>query len=141
MSPFGHNHLAPSPFYRTHAIRQPLGTHYRIITCQEAQCTAYHNGWVFEVKDIDPDMAAAIKASGKRYQYVASDDGDTLVFAPGQECFAVHRRNLDREAFFYTGRGDQRTFTPRNAQQLRSGLWVEHFEEHLDKIKTELEKG
>jgi hypothetical protein len=96
---------------------------------------------MLEVKDIDPAMAAAIKASGKRYQYVASDDGDTLVFAPGQECYYVHRKSLDRDAFYYTGQGDQRTFTPRNAQQLRSGLWVEHFEEHLGHIRDALERG
>lgn len=141
MSPLGTIHKAPSHLYRTHAIRQPLGTHYRIITCQEAQCAAYHNGWSFDVADIDPAMAAAIKASGKRYQYVSTESGDTLIFAPGQECFAMHRRSLDREAFYYTGRGDQRTFTPRNAQQLRSGLWVEHFEEHLSDIRDALERG
>ena len=131
----------PSNAYRTHAIRQPLNTHYREITCQEAECQAYHNGWSYRVADLDQEMQNVIQQSGKRFQYISSDEGDTLIFAPGQECFAKHWRSLDREAFFYTGRGDQRTFNPRNAEQLRSGLWVEHFEEHLDGIRTAIERG
>lgn len=149
----------PSHLYRTYRALSPVSTHFRPATCAEVQCTAYTQGWTY-VKEhlIRENLLYAVTHAGKRYREmtipVPYRDSATdelkfgaeelcLVFEPGQMCFQArgHRLPLERPEFFYTGRGDYRTFSTRNAQKLNADDWVDHFANHVDKLNTAYQKG
>lgn len=132
-----------SQSYRTFAIRQSLNTHYRKLRCEDAECEAYANGWTYPLAIITPDMWDAIRRSGKTYRRIRLTESDEYVaFNPGQQCFqSPHVVSLERPAFFYSGRGDYRTFSLRTATQFRPSDWVECMQEHCDTLRTALERG
>jgi hypothetical protein len=142
--------LMSSQAYKTFSTRSPLTTHFRKATCAEVQCAGYVNGWTFSVTalKLDPQLDYLARHSGKRFREVDGTpnglEGLYLVYEPGQTCFDIdsHVTALERPAFYYVGRGDNRTFSTRRAlQHSRAEDWVDDMSNHLDKIRTEIEKG
>lgn len=136
----------PTTAYRTYRAISPLSTHFRLATCQEIQCPAYTNGWTYLKTDLEREhLLYAVTHAGKRYREMSlTESGEIyLVFEPGQRCFQAdsHRMPLDRPEFYYTGRGDFRSFSIRKAQQLRAEDWVDHFANHVDKLNTKQQEG
>lgn len=149
--------------YRTYRAVSPLSTHYRRATCAEVECDAFNNGWTYRKADlIRENLLYVVTHAGKRYKEMdlpvsAIRDPDTgqfvkeversvetcLVFEPGQVCFQApsHRISLERPEFFYTGRGDYRTFSIRNAQKLSADDWADSFANHQDKINRAIQEG
>lgn len=150
--------------YKTFRVASPLATHFRPATCEEYKCEAFHNGWTYRKADLEREnLLYAVTHAGKRYREMVlpSDvirDPDTgqfikdadrpdelcLVFEPGQKCFQerMHRVPLDRPEFYFAGRGDYRSFSHRKAQAFTRPVdWVDSFANHLDMIKTEIERG
>lgn len=148
--------VGPSRAYQTFAVRQPMNTHFKIINCVEADCSAYHNGWFYRLDDLTSDLLGAIRQSGRRYrqEHVGLDGrimgrmdvnvppGEYLVFPPGQQCFRTHRVSLERPAFYFTGSGDFRTFTTQSARRIAEPeQFVDEFETNLDAIRSIRQRG
>lgn len=138
--------LMASGMYKTFRIMQPLSTHFRRATCQEIACPAFMDGWTYKKADLDERLLYLVTHAGKHYKEMTLElGGDVyLVFAPGQPCFQAssHVTSLDRPEFYYVGRGDYRSFSTRRATQFKlPDDWRDDFAEHLDNIKTEIDKG
>jgi hypothetical protein len=133
--------------YKTFQIASPVETHYRVATCAEAECKAYKEGWTYKKADlIAENLLYLVTHAGKRYQEMALDEGGEvyLVFEPGQTCFQAraHRVSLERPEFYFAGRGDYRSYSPRSANQFdRADQWVESFAEHQDIINKVIQEG
>jgi hypothetical protein len=100
--------------YRTFSVATPLSTHTRVASCLEVECLAHENGWmttVDERTELGRGQADYIRhAMTPRRYYTESREGDLTVFTfpAGQKCFAEHRIDLDRPAFFRARPGDHR---------------------------------
>jgi len=146
---------APSPFrlppkmgtrsYKTYQIASPINTHFRPATCAEIECEAYTNGWTFREADLDEKLRYIVTHAGKRYERKRlTDNGDWyLVFAPGQPCFGAsnHVVTLERPELYLVGRGDWRSYSPRDAKQLRPEDWLDDCRNHQDKLATVFNQG
>lgn len=128
--------------YKSYVIAAPLSTHWRPATCEEAGCEAFLNGWR-TVVPADSPQAAYIRGDRSRSCRMEIRDGMAeFTFGPGQTCFAQHRARLDRpERFLITG-GDHRG-NPRGTPpvELRPDQWQEDMAGHLDRLKSEIERG
>lgn len=137
----------PTQNYKTFQIAAPVDTHMRPATCAEIGCTAFEEGWTFEKSAlVANDLYELVTHAGKRYREMSLDDSATiyLVFEPGQPCFQArsHRISLNRPQFFFSGRGDARTYTPRRAYQYADGEeWSDAFANHQDIIKRVHDEG
>lgn len=133
----------PSHLYRTYRTSSPIETHYRLATCEEVQCSAYMEGWTYKKVDLGERLLHIVTHAGKRYREQALGDDIYLVFEPGQACFqaSTHRVSLERPSFYYTGRGDYRTFSTRNAQRLNGEDWADSFANHMDALNSKYQEG
>lgn len=103
--------LLPVTKMVTHAILQPLQTHWRKATCAEVDCEHYLNGWGVAKRYVDDRLLASIKQAGYRFSTVEIEDGqEHLWFEAGQLCFKAgeHRKLTDREPLFVARSGDWR---------------------------------
>jgi hypothetical protein len=138
----------PAQAYKTYQIVQPLATHWRPATCEEAECGAYERGWktaVDETTELGQRQAHYIrKLAGRRFVEERHPEGMTaFVFQPGQRCFAQHQVPLEREPFYFVRGGDWRG-NPTGVQPYqhrRGDDWVEDFATHQDRIARQIEKG
>lgn len=142
--PFRLDPQGPVGAYKTYAISAPVATHSRPATCEEAGCLNYHNGWITKVP-VGSDLEDAIKASGRKWSYVAKvGPNHEYTFPAGTECFrsSTHRVPLDRPQLFVVRDGDWRgNDTGRSFRHSRPEHWVEDFAEHQDRIKTLHDRG
>lgn len=120
------------------------------MTCREANCSQYENGWMTILDESTEQGAAGAHyirtESGRRYIAFASEEatnhlgaaglkiaaGMTVFkFYPGQECFREH---ADREVVFSHHQGERRRIhTPRD--------FNEHFNESAQKAVEAAERG
>lgn len=135
----------PTHCYKTFRVMSPISTHYRPATCEEAKCDAFLNGWTYNKTALAAgNLLYAVTHAGKRYREVEHDKETYLVFEPGQRCFhsSTHVVPLERPEFYFSGRGDHRSFSTRKAQKFtRPEDWQDSFATHLDMIRREIEKG
>ncbi len=134
--------------YKTYAIRAPRSTHTRAATCAEVDCINRERG--FKVTcDISTDLgqrqAKYIRDhSGRSYTVDRSgpDSLMTFVFAAGQDCFAQHRKSLEREPLFVVRDGDFRG-NPRGTPVITRNAddWVDDFANHQIKVEEQLKRG
>lgn len=131
--------------YKTYQIAAPVGTHYRKATCAEVNCEAYRNGWTFREADLDSRLLYIVTHSGKKWtRKRLTDDGDWyLVFEAGQSCFAApsHRVSLERPELYLVGRGDWRSYVPREARRLSPENWLDDCRTHQATLAAEIAKG
>lgn len=140
-----------SQSYKTFSIQQPLSTHFRRGTCEEVGCLAYHNGWRLRIDTMPEELVRTAKTSGRSWRQLVITQGDTeweagtyLIFEAGQVCFEAsrHRVALDRPQLFIVGRGDWRTFSPRNARQHKTPEdWAEDFAIHSNELQEAIKRG
>lgn len=105
----------------THAILQPVQTHWRKATCVEVDCDHYLNGWGMDAGSVPAKAIALAKRSGRRYRSIFSESGvEQLIFEAGQPCFKAseHRALLDREPVFIRRSGDWRGNPDGNVKPL-----------------------
>ena len=142
--------VLPTQFYKTYVVRTQFTTHYRPARCAEIECPDYIHGWYLKIDGTPPELLYAAMHSGRRYYRGeiliegSTEEFKALIFEAGQECFRVdtHVKSLERPEFFYVGRGDFRSFSTRRANQFdRADQFVDSFATHLDRIKTEIERG
>jgi hypothetical protein len=95
----------------THAILQPLSTHWRPATCAEIQCEHYTSGWGLNTAGLPEQTIALAKNAGRKFIVEHDENGaEVLLFEAGQSCFraAEHRKLVDREPLFVSRSGDWR---------------------------------
>lgn len=138
----------PAQVYKTYQIVQPLATHFRPATCEEAGCGAYERGWrtaVDETTELGQRQAHYIRRlSGRRFVEERHPEGMTaFVFEPGQRCFAQHQVPLEREPWYFVRGGDWRGNPLRIPpyQHTRGEHWVEDFAEHQARLNEAIERG
>lgn len=105
---------------------------------------AYQEGWTYKKADLDERLLYVVTHARKRYRETEFQNETYLVFEPGQSCFqaSTHVVPLDRPEFYFAGRGDYRSFSTKKAAKFdRPEHWTESFSEHLDHIRTEINKG
>jgi len=135
-------HVRPTPT-EIFTLNSPADTHWKTISCQEADCQAYQKGWK-TVLDLRTDLGRRQEFyirtySGRNFKVEkVADDMLKFVFPPGQTCFraAQHRIQIREENFLvFDGRGKRKESL--QVEHKKPGLWVEHFSESLDKIRKE----
>lgn len=134
--------------YKTYAISNPVSTHTRSATCEEADCEARRCGWrsTFDVTtELGQQQAAYVRTKSGRTFHVVDDSSATtglvvLEFPAGQDCFAAHRVPLDRPGIFLVRDGDWRTPSVP-ATPMRPDDWVDDFATHQQRIADQVERG
>jgi hypothetical protein len=137
--------LLPPHLRKSYCILAPNSTHYREVSCVEADCSAYARGWVTRIDeraDIGKTQAAYIRAkSGRAFTEEKLPTGEILFrFKPGQRCFATHRKSLERPNFFVVRGGDTRLWTTEPRHMSAQG-WVDDFGEHQTKLSDAIKRG
>ena len=132
--------------YKTFAVRNTIK--WVQAPCSEVQCDGYVNGWVMQRERLADDLYYAVTHSGRSYKESHVAPGMTLlVFEPGQTCFkSIEDSHLmpvvNSAELFFAGRGDFRTFNPRNARRhTKPEFWVEEFQEQVHVNKELAERG
>lgn len=148
----------PTQAYNTFRVSSPVATHFRAATCQEFNCSNYNNGWSYIKAELEKEnLLYAVTHAGKRYremsipvlikvddEWITGPEQLSLVFEPGQSCFQErsHVVPLGRPEFYFAGRGDFRSFRPREARRFNhSEDWLDMFQNEQDKIITTIQRG
>lgn len=136
----------PPQSYKTYALFQPVKTHFRTGTCQEAECSAYTNGWktIVDVStNLGQKQANYIRLhSGRKFTFTQDGTLVTFAFASGQQCFREHKVSLQREPVFKIKGGDWRG-NPLSVptQIVKPQSWVDDFGENQEKIVRRIERS
>lgn len=133
--------------YKTYQILRPRETHFRRISCVEAECEKYERGWATTVMPGGPDEAVIRQLLQNGWWATETrEEGGFLrfTFAPGQRCFLSvskgHFSENGREPIFLVRRGDFREME-KTARELDATDWVDDFANHQDRLATEASKG
>lgn len=136
----------PVQAMQTFHIAAPIETHYRVVTCAQAECGAHQRGWVSSIDDTTPlgqAQAGYIRARSERvFTEDRAEDGTLMfIFPPGQRCFTEHRVSLEREPVFLVRGGDHRG-TVGVPRFFNSGeAWRDALATDLDRLRTIKERG
>lgn len=133
--------------YKTYGLSQPAATHFRVVTCQEAECANYANGWrtlIDTSTEIGRRQGRYIRDHAGRSYSVVGQEGNviTLEFPAGQKCFEEHRVPVGRLPILYIRGGDWRgNPTGLPTQRVSQQAWVDDLGEHTLKLKERIERG
>ncbi len=138
----------PAQAMQTFQILAPKSTHTRVVSCEEAECQAYRNGWRMTLDlgtELGRKQAWYIKHQSGRSFRKTDVQGSmvTLEFAGGQPCFTRHRVRNDLPEVFRVKGGDSRgnpLGIPTRVHK-KPEFWVEEFAENQDRLKTQIERG
>jgi hypothetical protein len=134
----------PVTAVRTWSMTRPPGVvGRRPATCAEVDCAAWREGWTTRIPMTDQgrellDMVRRMK--GHTFVDITAPAAAewTLVFGPGQACFAANTHRVvasDWEPLYGVCDGDWRgNPTGYAAIEPRAGIWVERFGEHQQKL-------
>lgn len=137
----------PPLAYQTYRIASPIATHRRPASCAEVECDAWRFGWSSRLDQRTPMgkvRAEYIRhGSGRQFREVTEDDGQTRFdFPPGQDGFGHEHTVLIRPETYVVQVGDYRL---PHRQLLRRHTrpidWVEDCGEHLERVRTEYQRG
>ena len=141
--PFRISPLGRPGAYKTYSLLAPLATHWRVITCAEAECVWHTDGWLTIIDEATPngERQAAYIRTDKTRHYTERRDGPLTVFhfPPGQEGFPdpnrhpPHKIRSDREPDYAVRPGDYRAYGVPYLHDSPE-FWIEDFAGHLDKI-------
>lgn len=147
MEPFRVDPQLPVGAMKTYSVLQPLATHWRDATCEEAGCPNWRDGWrtvVDTSTDLGRRQADYIRRSGGRRFVEAQCWGASemieFTFEAGQRCFAAHRVPLERDPLLLVRMGDWRGYGPTRVHQ-RPGDWIDDMQTTLDRVRTRQERG
>lgn len=142
--------LLPAHAMTTFEVRQPLATHFRSVSCEEAQCSHFAAGWITGFSDVDlPHKWDAAQTYGqlatkRGLKFMVHRTGNTVTFTfpAGQQCLEGHRVALDRPPLFIVRNGDWRG-NPRRQQRVhQTGAdFQEHWMESQARLDRAISKG
>lgn len=146
--------MSPTPLdYVTYELLQPVGTHRRAATCEEAGCRPHHDGWSTSLIPGSTDEALILatcrgEVDGIRRPQptpTRTPEGFNRYVVPaGTPCFKArtHTVLLDRPAFGIRrdgnklGVGSDQLYQHSNLDE-----WVEDFGDHQQGLADEAAKG
>lgn len=134
----------PARLFKGYAIDAPMSRMFRErISCAQAECPDYTNGWMVRADLITAQMWADIKRLGyswKRFDVSATER--YIAFEAGQRCFRAdtHTR-LVRDPLFVEHRSAKWGRTAPGFVHKRAADWQESFAEHQDKLADEARRG
>lgn len=133
----------PVHAYQSFVILSPRDQLVRT-ACEQAGCTKWRTGWagiVDERTELGKLQAEYIRTeSGRTFTELRTAEGLTVFrFEPYQRCFDDHGTRPER----YLVRGGDWRGNPRGEirRHTRPADWVEDSAEHLDSLKTAIERG
>lgn len=134
--------------YRTFQVSAPVATHFRKISCEEAECPQYARGWRMKIDlntELGQKQAHYIKnLAGRSYTKISAANGMVeLEFKAGQPCFGEHQVPNGRPEIFRVKGGDSRGNPLRTPTRVhkKAEWWLEEFQTNQDRLKTAEEKG
>lgn len=134
---------------KSYEIRAPRETHFRVGTCEEAECEAYRHGWRTAV-DVGTELGARQafyirNTSGRRFTEARSESDGRIMFTfePGQKCFREHPIPLEREPLYIVRDGDHRGNPHRTEARVHASAadWVDDFATHQSALAERIERG
>lgn len=137
--------VGPVQAYKTYGASMPLDTHWVPASCEDVDCEPFLKGWSINAAPLSEQDRAAIKQHGYRYRVLEVSAEEILwLFDAGQPCFKSSTHQLPvRPPVFYTRPGDwrgnptgQRPYVHDSAEN-----WVDDMATHLDRLRTEIERG
>lgn len=145
MQPFRLDPAGPVQAYKTYGLSAPRATHFRKATCQEVECKAYAHGWVTTVDTsttLGAQQANYIRLhSGRSFRVNTLGEMVAFTFAPGQQCFAMHKVSLEREPIMVVRGGDWRANLGLIRRHTRPVDWVDDFAENQQSIVDAQQRG
>lgn len=133
--------------YKTFEIASPVNTHFKRISCSQADCQRRLKGWDTILDVSDPKHASVANwirlQSGKRFMVKQVGTVVTFSFPPGQDCFEPHQKSLERPELFVVREGDWRG-NPRQVDPYvhkRPEDWVDQFANHQQSIADAVQQG
>jgi hypothetical protein len=134
----------PARLFKGYAIDAPMNRVFRErVSCADADCADYRNGWMVRLELLDARAWAEIKA--KRYSWKHFDVSPTeryVAFEAGQPCFAANTHTrLVRDPLFVEHRGAKWGRSGPGFVHKRAADWQESFAEHQDKLADEARRG
>ena len=127
--------------HRTYSVKTPFKTHYRKATCAEVECEPYKLGWTstFDTStDLGTEQARYVMTQSGRHFTLDPEVPPPLVrfvFPAGQQCFGEqHWVPLERDPFLIVREVGTR-------QHSNADNWVDDFQTHLDKLRTQYDRG
>jgi hypothetical protein len=135
----------PPQRMKTYELRQPLATHFRVVSCKDFDCAAYLNGWVMGYDLTDPakvEAANLIAKAGRKFTHEIVETKVIFTFPAGENCFVVHQVSVEREPIAIVRGGDWRG-NPRGEGRKHVNVidWRDDMGEHLEKIHDKIEEG
>lgn len=149
IEPFRIPPTMPPQMYKTHALLQPLATHWRRATCAEVDCPRYLNGWksVLDMGSQDGQNCAAWirHMSGLHFTEEVTGPGElTFRFPAGQMCARAdrHRLPIGRPPVMLVRGGDYRG-NPSGFKRIfgKAEDWRDDLGEHLDVLREQQQRG
>jgi hypothetical protein len=132
----------PAHAMRSFQIVQPLATHWRDATCEEAGCEHHLHGWRTIVAADSPQAAYIRQDRTRRHAETREAAGVAcFTFEPGQRCFGVHKVPTGRPQRYFDRGGDWRGNPRGDVAELNAADWLDSFASHQDKIATAMERG
>lgn len=131
--------VGPPQAYKTYAVRAPLDTHWRTVSCDEAGCLARHNGFrtaVDESTDLGARQATFIRQRAGRPYREAREAGLTVfTFPAGTECFTQHKTRRSRPPLYIVRGGDWRRHFGTPQVHSSPDAWVDDFRSHQERLE------
>jgi hypothetical protein len=125
----------------SYRIVNPEDTHFRRISCEEADCEHQEFGWqslIDESTELGQRQAHYIRTqSGRKFTEDRNPGGTITVFSfeAGQRCFMEHKTNVGKNPLFLV---HSRT---RQFQHTSAQSWADDLHTHQDKVLRTIEKG
>lgn len=138
----------PSAF-QTYRILAPAGRgrdYWYAVTCEQARCEAYQYGWqtfVDESTDLGRRQAHYIRSDRSRsFREERNAAGITVfTFGAGQKCFESHQARTGRPDRYVVARGRPGSLAGVLREHTRAQDWIEDFQESLDEVRDQVERG
>lgn len=137
----------PGRLFQTYSLQRPLagGQYWRTITCEQAGCPRWRNGWITVLNtDVVADARTAnwIRLhSGRRCTASQSGPMVTFRFDAGQTCFEKHQVAIEREPLYVVRGGRVGALGPLVRKHARGEDWRDDMGELLNKVNDERARG
>lgn len=142
--------LLPAHAMKTFEVRQPLATHFRPLSCDEAQCPHKAAGWITGFDVSQPGRWDAAQkygqiATNRGLTFKVHRVGDTVTFTfpAGQACLEGHRALLDDRPPLYIVRGGDWRGNPRGERRVHANAadFQDDWMESQARLDRERERG
>lgn len=138
--------VIPGRMFQTYSLVRPAGRQYwRTITCEQAQCPRWRNGWRTVLNmTVAGDVRTARwieKSSRRAFTHTLAGSILTFEFSAGQQCFDRHQEAVEREPLYVVRGGQVGRLGPLVRKHARGEDWRDDMGELLTKVSEERARG